>query len=541
MNTKPATVCRQIPHLIATLLLFLLPFVSDYAIAQDVDSTKVDQWVSQRNKLLRDRKYQESLVITNKLYEYLTSAEKHKEAIHELSIGSEAYWQRGMVSETDSMLDFVREKAVFHLDEPEKLYTSLFGNVASSYLISGQLDSAISNYKKALYYFELNEETNGLISSSIIYNLGVSFFYAGELDSTVHYFEQAHRINKAYYIEIERDTVDFTMLSYHTSLATLYEQLSQYRKAIQEFEQALEMQKVVKTKDPLLYINYGLTLTRIGAFEHGIDNVNIGLNILREEGNLWNSSVITSYLGLVEYYCTTGELHQADSLMDLYTVKYPDEQKTDYVVSYEAFTRGYIEFHRQQYRKAVQYFEEANEQLKLIPSRKALQISLNDNLSRSLVQLGEHKEAFAILEQNKSLIEDVYGRKSRQWYSNIEPLVGYYIEEGNREKAIALLKEMQGAEVDSVGNPTESYIDPWSQISIENSLAALYLQNNETKELQTAFKYYHNVDSVISNLRFAFLDFQDRLRLSDSINYIYDNVVGWASELSDQNPEFLEE
>ncbi|MEL7145965.1 MAG: CHAT domain-containing protein, partial [Bacteroidota bacterium] len=78
-------------------------------------------------------------------------------------------------------------------------------------------------------------------------------------------------------------------------------------------------------------------------------------------------------------------------------------------------------------------------------------------------------------------------------------------------------------------------------LNIEKDLASLYLQSTEKAEITKGFQYYHSVDSVIANLRFAFLNFNDRLRLSDSINYIYDNAITEAVKLSEKDSDFLKE
>ena len=528
---------RSVQFVYYTIILCLIPFLS---ISQEYDTVKVKKRIRERNQMLLDGKFEESLALSEEIYHFLIANEDYERALDVLATGTEAYWQRNMTAEADSALAIVEKLSSKYLENPEKIYANLFRNKAASMIFKGAFDSAIINLQKAIDYFNKYDEADKSILSGMISNIGVCYYYEGDYDSTTHYMEKAYEVDKAYYIAQDKDTIDFNILSQHTNLASIYFLRGRYKKAISKFEQALATQEFVERKDPLLYINYGYTLSLIGALDHGIEFLEKGLQILAEQKLLYNQHYVSNLFLGVESYCFRDEFSKADSLITLYEQNFPKSQTNPYLEGYANQSKGFVLYHQHRYKEAASFFREAIETLESTPENEALLVSCNINMIESLIKTGAYEEALQIQQKNQKLVDKAYGARSRHWFLNMDPLVQYHIHQGNSTQAIALLEEMRNPSADKAGTSQLPYVDPWSQINIDKELANLYMQDGQMGQVATGFQYYHDVDSVIGNLRFAYLNFNDRLRLSDTINYIYDDVISHALKLSEA-ADFSEE
>ena len=206
---KPAILpgSRFLRTAVTIFCLTALLFNSLCSVGQTPDTTRMHKKILATHQLLIDWKYEEAISQGNELYNLLVASGDYERALNLLADISEAYWQRDMTTEADSLLDFVEESAERNLEDPRQVYVNLFRNRAASNIFKGDFESAVKNLEKALHYYELNNEKNEIIRAGIISNLGACHFHAGEYDSAARYLEKAHEVDINYYRTINKDTV----------------------------------------------------------------------------------------------------------------------------------------------------------------------------------------------------------------------------------------------------------------------------------------------------------------------------------------------
>ncbi|MEL7146135.1 MAG: hypothetical protein AAFO69_07185, partial [Bacteroidota bacterium] len=167
------------------VLLFCFQLSLAQSFAQTLNMEELNKWGNTRNELLRARQYKESIPYTAKIYQTLVDAGKYRAALDQLAIGAEAYIERGMFAETDSIMAFIKKEAVTHLEDPTVIYTTLYANIAASWQFRNENDSAIWYFKQAVQYFNYPDDRWENIRAYLVSSIGACYANLGELDSAV--------------------------------------------------------------------------------------------------------------------------------------------------------------------------------------------------------------------------------------------------------------------------------------------------------------------------------------------------------------------
>ena len=208
------------------------------------------------------------------------------------------------------------------------LLGKLYNNIANNYNDLNNFDSAIKNYKVALFY---KEKTFGKGSPKLAVtynNIGTIYHNMGNHDESIHYFKFAlqykddsyapsslakiyknmalsltkmndFELAKSYIlkaIEIENLSESYTHFS---NLGNIYNSLNNHNKAITSFSRSLFIIDSLKIDDPSHYAN---VMNNLGVTYLNLKDTTTAKNYFNKSINIYKSKAKLSHLNRYPYY-----------------------------------------------------------------------------------------------------------------------------------------------------------------------------------------------------------------------------------------------
>jgi tetratricopeptide (TPR) repeat protein len=221
--------------------------------------------------------------------------------------------------------------------------------IASNQLFSGDYDSAIINYEKAITIFTEIEFIHGL--AYCYSNLGVLFQFKNEFYKALEIFE------KALELESSRNNMEGIASSYH-NIGSAYFRLSLYDKSLDYYLLSLSMYEELKDEKEMVdgFINIACIYGTQGFTEKALEMNIRALELGRKYGNTLDE--ITALLNVGECHITLGDLNDALIFLNQALVLC-DKMEYRYFLGSVLKKLGKVYRKKKQYNRANDYFFQA--------------------------------------------------------------------------------------------------------------------------------------------------------------------------------------
>ncbi len=223
-----------------------------------------------------------------------------------------ANYYAGWVYYSNNQLPKALESFMYTADAADKLKNHLlagksFNNIGYIYFERSLLDSAITNYRKALFYYGQVENIDKK-KIKVLTNIGRAYEGNNSLDSAYLYFQKGLNLAKQTDNKLEERRL------YHNLGVTSYNK-GEYDKAIEYFQSALEMEGTDEDQKNRAY----LSLLKIYNLKHDTNSAKKYANSIEEilPEVTYKYTVKEMYASLSEYYQQLGDYKQALYFSDL--------------------------------------------------------------------------------------------------------------------------------------------------------------------------------------------------------------------------------
>lgn len=180
-------------------------------------------------------------------------------------------------------------------------------NIAVIYYAMGDYKSATENYLNALKYYDLEQDTAGLVV--INNNLGAIYDRLQDYENALTYFFEASDLLNRMQPD---EQVSLRRASVFNNIGNVYQTNGDISSAAQYYEKALSIAQEagIGRVEGIALNNLGkLYLVDIGDYDKAIEYLNKGLEVRIAEGD--KADISKSYNVLSSYYLTVGELEKA--------------------------------------------------------------------------------------------------------------------------------------------------------------------------------------------------------------------------------------
>jgi len=282
----------------------------------------------------------------------------------------------------------VCEKALHHFQLAGEIELQLeaLSSIGYAYNTMGELDEAISVFKKALNIIEENG-IQGNYKGVILINTAFAYLYKGELDSTKNYIGEA-----LIAAETARDTV--VLIESYNQLGIIYKREGNYQKALDYYEKSLRLYELSKDYKKLctVWINISTLYYDWGKFDKALEIGRKALNIAKEYS--LDKTIIGQILGNIGLNLTkTGQSNAGLDTLRM-ALPYLKNSKFQTYILYLSLSNAFennnqtdsCEFY-------IQKAEEILEQNKNYPA-----VRLYKHKGTYLFRKGRYNEAIPILE-----------------------------------------------------------------------------------------------------------------------------------------------
>lgn len=179
-------------------------------------------------------------------------------------------------------------------------------NLATDYYYLGQYDKTIEYFEQALRLNRELKEDDGIVTN--LNNLGALYQAIGDYNNSIAYLEEALKLDKA-----NGNEEDLGI--YLNNLGNNYLKLGQYQKALEYFNQALQLDLPTNNTSQLAadYNNIGYVLKESGQYDEAIQNLTMAANMFLKSGNESSNATCLDILG--DTYRITKSYQQSEKTL----------------------------------------------------------------------------------------------------------------------------------------------------------------------------------------------------------------------------------
>jgi CHAT domain-containing protein len=176
-----------------------------------------------------------------------------------------------------------------------KLSAALIGNKATIFHKLGQVDSAFYYYNKSLQLRESLGDQLG--SAGVLRNIGSLYNSQGRYIEAIYYLEQSLALRR-----ISNDSIG--IINTLNSVAVLYSNLNYFEKSIEILKECIELSELVndKRKYAMSLVNMGNILMEQGDYTKCLDFFYKGLTLLEDSKDLQGKSTTMLNIGMANHF-----------------------------------------------------------------------------------------------------------------------------------------------------------------------------------------------------------------------------------------------
>lgn len=287
-------------------------------------------------------------------------------------------------SNVDSLLYYAEEalKLAKKNDYQDGIGGALF-LISYGYDQIGKWDEAIENLEQAITIFEEIDDTRSLVAAYL--NLGVLYSYRTDQIKALEYTIKAKNL-------AETTDSKFGLPEALINIGGFYEVLKEYRSAIRYYQEALDLEIGLNATNnvSLSYISIGKLNIKLKQLETALENLKQAKSLLPGIKDLHRETEVL--ILFAHYYLEVNELEKADSILaQAHTMI--REQKFERLHADEAYLLGKLNLKRKNYKRALDYLDDAIAESKKMDRHDLLSDIYTDQ-TEAYAQLGQYQNAY---------------------------------------------------------------------------------------------------------------------------------------------------
>ena len=304
-------------------------------------------------------------------------------------------------------------------------------------------DLALNSWNYALKYFIKNQDKFG--ESACYTNLGNAYDNLGDFRKAIEYYEKSLGIAE----EIEDKSVEAKICG---NLGAAYNSLGDFRKAIENLEKSLEIAKEIgdKSVEANCYTNLGNAYDNLGDFRKAIEYYEKSLGIAEEIEDKSVEAKICGNLGAA--YNSLGDFRKAiENLEKSLEIAKEIGDKSVEANCYTSLGVAYDNLG--DFRKAIEFYEKSLGIAEEI-GNKSMEANCYRNLGAAYGGLGDFRKAIENLEKSLEIAKEIEDKSEEaKSYGNLgvayDNLVDFRKAIENLEKSLEIAKEIGDKSVEA--------------------------------------------------------------------------------------------
>ncbi|MEQ8467087.1 CHAT domain-containing protein [Coleofasciculus sp. E1-EBD-02] len=275
--------------------------------------------------------------------------------------------------------------------------------------VRGNFERALGSFKDALLIYQEIGDNAGI--GETLYHIGQVYEEIEDYDQALNYYQQFLLISSEVGSDSrERQALIVISNLYNTQARQLIEK-NQYREALDQFQQALTIERKLRRKRSEGYIFYrmGFAYRSLGEYQLALESYQQLLSI-RKEFALWglpnvNFEVGEIYELLGQYDLALESYQKALELAKSTSYKLPNGRVVNYPDAVKALNAiGDVHFQLKQYELALDFYQQALADLKTVSDRdkeekKLLEGLTLNNIGVVYLKQGKYELALELLQQ----------------------------------------------------------------------------------------------------------------------------------------------
>lgn len=524
-------------------IVFLITMQTFGLNAQVTDSIEIEQYLLKAIELGNGGYTDSSNYFVDKILSFeAIESRPHQYYKTKLTQIENSTTLRGFV-EADSLSNALQSELELTTTRPNVYFAEtnrLLGKILNA---QGKLDEALVLYDSALQEYAQLSSKEALLRAANTHN-DVGIIYARK-----SYFDIAEEyLKKALNAHIQNGGNLQRIGALRNNLGNLYRFTGKFKRSLQQYFLAVEVKKKMYN-DPnhaslgLTYSNIAVLYVWMNEYHHALEYQKRALGISELAFGKDDHRLIPDFASLGQIYINLREdslaemcLNKARSL----SLQIYNEDPSNFGL--RQFNWGLFYASKKNYKKSIQYYERALKNFKLVFGENHQQtISLISNLGEIYFASGDQ-------EKGKSLTNLAISLFIKSGRSKSDVIVRAYLQqakqllaEQNTTLALDAIENSINANCSKFDNGQLNYesVENSNQLLFALSLQGTTLRNEyyKTKDisnLEKALNSYRQCDTLLVSMQQGD-NYEDRLAILDSINFIYDNAINIEYLLYDMN------
>lgn len=463
-------------------------------------------------------------------------------------------------NEFDKAISFFQEQlgeAANHFNENNEYSANFYNNLGLAYFFKGNIDAALDIYDRALSIRLALGDRESIFVSNLYNNMGNAYTEKGEYEIAMDYYKNALKIRK----KILGDNHPETAASYN-NMGIVYEALGQYDLAVKNHQKAIEIQKNIFGDDYPELANYYFGLGNVykdqGDWDMAMDYYMQSFRIHKKNYGTINPLVAKDLIAIGNIYTQQGDNESAIATLQ----KALDIQRKtlganhpDLALTYNNV--GNIYNQDGQYDLALSFYFNALDIKKAVIGEEHPEIAdYYTNIGNVYAAKGDYQQALDYHQKAVDLKTMFFGQKHPALILPYLNIGNIYYEIRKYDSALkyfqlslsANVKSFMPDSADIYANPTlKDYYDSKKLLNSLKGKAKTFIgrfvRDSSKTDLSAAYNTYNKCDSMIDIIRKTTVSKQDKLELGKISNTIYDQGIDVCAKLhlwfDDPNNDYL--
>ncbi|WP_271782625.1 CHAT domain-containing protein [Aquimarina algiphila] len=544
-----------------------------------IDTTRASQYYKEADSLLIQKKYEESIALFNKALPEYKKAKAWEKVASCYNKVSNNYWAQKLYNEssqsTQQALEICNQYLPENHIEKAKAYDRIGNKIETtelkytqaieyyrkalaikktvlpkdhflftkSYKNLGVLYRKTGKYTNAIKYLKLNVDmyikTYGKNHSKItspLNDLSLCYLKMGESHLALKYTKESLAIiQKKYGLHSDK------VAKFHFRLGSIYDDISDYKKAIFNFKKAIATTK--KTNSSYLsqcYNNLGNLFSKTGEYKKSLNHFQKAIGYSKKTFHQNPINLFINYQNISLVYIELNDLDTAYQYITMLLSKAEKILGKDHFELVRAYNiLALIYKKKKEFAKSLEIHNRSLRILQNVLGEDHSRVALAyDFLGDVYNDQKEYKKAIDYYKKAIIIREKNYGKHHRVVAMTYYSLSTSFFLENQLEDALKYLEKSNIANtyIDKTDiNSDDRFVDVHFQVTILNQKAKIfylkYLNNQNVDTLRKSIEIYKKADVIIHRIRQSYTDFQDKVSFSERVKDLYHGIITSQFEL----------
>lgn len=319
--------------------------------------------------------------------------------------------------------------------------------LAATHKLIGDLHLKKYELKKTVAQYEIADSLYLTLGNryapkrlNVVNKIGICYAQQDNLIMTAQYFQNAYDIASSLY-----EPTDLNMAKAINNLATVYLYIGDFDQSLEYFEKSASIKEPFKHEDPVPLAN---TYENMASIYGQINQMGEAESYLNKAGQLYkmkhednDKALLGFYINMAGYYLEDDRIDDALEQLRL-GASLPEQYQTDKLnVLLVNKNFGVAHLEKEEYAKALQYFEKAELQInQYTVGQKDLAI-IYTHMARIYAKQNKISSAAEIMEKARSFMLSLYTKTHKNYLTLLQQQFSIYLEMGELESAKSIMKE----------------------------------------------------------------------------------------------------